>query len=135
MTQIKLIFTVFGDFFNLESFTKVSKINPTSYWTKGDVVPNRKNNLTRKETSWEYSFEFIQTLFFEEVSNLFLSTFRPSIEEIAKYVNTNNLQTKIDFVVEIVNNEKPSILFSKDFMDIIVKINGEIDIDLYIIDK
>ncbi|MGE0931757.1 DUF4279 domain-containing protein [Peijinzhouia sedimentorum] len=131
MTKIKLIFEIFGDLLNPNSFTEITKLSPTSFWFKGDAIPNRKLGLTRKETCWEYSFDFIHTLYFDDVANLFIQHFSPYLEDIVKYIEENNLETKVDVVVEIINDEKPTLSFDKKFMNLIVKMNGEIDIDLY----
>lgn len=128
MTKIKLIYTVFGDLLNPNLFTEIANLSPTSFWFKGDIVPNRKVNLTRKETCWEYSIDFIQTLYFDDIASLFVQYFNPKLDDIVKYISENNLETKVDIVVEIVDSEKPAIFFDKNFMDMIVKMNGEIDI-------
>jgi hypothetical protein len=135
MTKIKLIISIFGDLLNPKIFTEIAKLSPTSFWFKGDPIPNRKPGLTRKETCWEYSFNFIETLFFDDVNHLFVHHFNQHLEDIAKYIKENNLETKVDVVVEIINDEKPSISFDKKFMDLVVKMNGEIDIDLYYLNK
>lgn len=135
MTKIKLIFAIFGDLLNPNLFTEIAKLPPTSFWFKGDSIHNRKLDLTRKETCWEYSFDFVHTLYFDDVANLFIQHFGPYFENIVKYIEENDLETKLDIVVEIVNDEKPAISFDKDFMDLVVKMNGEIDIDLYYINE
>lgn len=135
MTKIKLIFAIFGDLLNPKLFTEITKLSPTSIGFKGDPIPNRKLGLTRKETHWEYSFGYIETLFFDDIANLFVERFSPHIEDIAKYINENSLETKVYIVAEIVNDEKPAIYFDKKFMGLVVKMNGEIDIDLYILEE
>lgn len=135
MTKIKLTFAIFGDLLNPKLFTEIVKLSPTSFWFKGDAIPNRKPGLTRKETCWEYSFGFIHTLFFDDVTNLFVQHFNQHLEDIIKYINKNNLETKIDVIVEIINDEKPALSLDKDFISLVVKMNGEIDIDLYYIDE
>lgn len=131
MTKIKLIIVIFGDLLIPEKLTEITKLTPTSFWFKGDFIPNRKIGLTRTETCWEYSFDFVNTLYFDDVTKLFEKYFSPNLEDIVNYIIENNLETKVEFVVEIINDEKPSISFDKKFMGIVVKMNGEIDIDLY----
>ncbi len=135
MTKIKLIFAIFGDLLNPKLFTEIAKLSPTSFWFKGDTIPNRKLGLTRKETCWEYSFDFVHTLYFDDVANLFIQHFSPYLEDITKYIDENSLETKLYLVVEIVNDEKPGIYFDKKFLDLVVKMNGEIDIDLYYVNE
>jgi hypothetical protein len=135
MTRIKLIFAIFGDLINLEELSDMMKLSPTSCWQKGDLIPNRKNGLVRKDTCWEYSIGFIETQNFEDVSEQFIKLLKPSIHLIENYVKENNLQTKIDLVVEIVNEEKPSLVIGKNLMELVIRINGEIDIDLYVLEE
>ncbi|MGM9508115.1 DUF4279 domain-containing protein [Larkinella sp. GY13] len=129
-TRIKLVFSIFGDLLNPLSFSELTGLNPSSTWLKGDTVSNRIN-LFRKETCWTYSSEYIETLYLEELLENFFQKFRANLPKVADYIKINNLETKVDIVVEIVNDEKPSLSFSKHFLDLVVKINGEIDIDLY----
>jgi hypothetical protein len=131
MTKIKMTFMIFGDLLNPKQFTELTKLSPTSFWSKGDSIPNRKLALTRKETCWEYSFNPIQTLYFDDVGDLFVKYFRSNLEYIVKYIDENKLETKLDVVVQIVNDEKPSIYFNKELLDMVVRMKGEIDIDLY----
>ncbi|WP_421829161.1 DUF4279 domain-containing protein [Larkinella sp.] len=127
-TKIKLVFSIFGDLLNPLLFSELTGINPSSTWLKGDTISNRIN-LFRKETCWTYSY--IETLYLEELLENFFQKFRPNLSKLSDYIKINNLETKVDIVVEIVNDEKPSLSFSNHFLDLVVKINGEIDIDLY----
>ena len=135
MTQIKLIFAFFGDTLNLDVLSEIMQFSPTSSWQKGDLIPNRKNGLVRKETCWEYSTGFIQTLNFEDVSSQFIELIKPNIHLLEKYVNENKLQSRIDIVIEIVNDQKPSLFIEKNLMELVTKMNGEIDIDLYYLEE
>jgi hypothetical protein len=40
----------------------------------------------------------------------------------------------LDIVIEIINGEKPILSFDNRFMEIVSRMNGEVDIDLYIVD-
>ena len=70
---------------------------------------------------------------FKGDANLFVHNFTPHLEKVVRYIEENKLKTKKDIVVEIVNDEKPAMSFDKNFMGLVVKMNGEIDIDLYFI--
>lgn len=136
MAKIKLIISIFGDLLDPHALAKIAKIEPTAYWYKGDTIPNRPNNLERKETCWEYSYGFIETLFLDEISNKFIQKFMPNLNDISDYIYINKLEAKIFIVVEIQKDEPtPSLSLDRNFLEIISKINGEIDIDLYIVDS
>jgi hypothetical protein len=135
MTQIKLIFSIYGDLLNAMIVSEITKLQPTEFWSKGDLIPNRKNGLLRKETSWQFSSGFIQTTSFEDVSNPFIESIKPNLDMLAKYISENNLETKVDVVIEILNNEKPSLYIDKNFLEILLRLNGEIDVDLYLLEE
>jgi hypothetical protein len=129
-TKIKIIFSIFGDIFNPISFTKYIGIEPAEFWYKGDEIPAR-NNLFRKESSWHYTIGFVETLFFDEVSKIFLEIFEPKIEKIKEYTEVNKLDVKIFVVIEMGKQETPALFFDKQFLNAVNKLNAEIDIDLY----
>lgn len=131
MTQIKLVFAVFGDLLKPEALSNLVRIPPTEFWNKGDLVSSRKKGLVRKETCCEYSTGFIQTLFLEDVVKKFVELINPNLDLLTKYIYENNLETKVDVIVEIENGEKPSLSIDKNLMNFVLKTNGIIDIDLY----
>jgi hypothetical protein len=133
MTQVKLITSIFGDSLDVEALSEIIGLSPTAFWKKGDQIPNRRQGLLRKETCWEYSFEFIQTLFLDDVYNLFIELIQPNIALVEKYIRENRLETKIFIIIEIINNEEPAIYITKNLMEMLLKLNGEIDIDLYVL--
>lgn len=134
MTQIKLIFAIFGDLLNIETLNNTIKIAPSEFWNKGDLIPNRKIEMFRNETCWNYSIGFIPTLSFEEISINFMDIIRPELDLLSKYICENNLESRLDIVIEIVNEEKPSLSINKNLMDMMLKLNGEIELDLYVLE-
>jgi hypothetical protein len=139
ITQIKLIFIVFGISFEPHDFTKNIGIKPTNFWKKGDQIKTntslRKDNRflpTRKESAWEYSLGFFETLDFQEVSKKFENIFLSKTEFIKKYIEENKLTAKVDIVVEIANSQTPSLYLDKQFVSLVYSLGAEIDIDTYI---
>jgi hypothetical protein len=45
----------------------------------------------------------------------------------------NELEAKIYFVIEIINDEKPALFLDSPFIQLAAKIKAEIDFDLYIL--
>lgn len=135
MTQIKLVVSIFGDLLDSKILNDIIGLTPTNCWNKGDLIPNRKNGLVRKETCNEYSFGFMQTLLFEKISSQFIEIIKPNLELLANYINEKKLESKIYIVVKIFNNEIPGLYFDKEFTQTVVKMNGEIDIDLYFLEN
>jgi len=103
-----------------------------NYWHKGDNISN--NNIFRKETAWEYSTEFIQTYYLEDVSNLLYNKFETHMNDISNYVKSRKLETKINVITESAFGETPALFINKKLINFLYKIEGVIDIDLYILD-
>jgi len=133
MVKIKIEFIVLGDLLDPVEFSSFLDISPTNYWYKGDCISNNKN-IFRKETSWEYSTEFIQTYYLEEVSDLLLQKFGTYVSKISKYVKSRKLETKINVITESVFGETPSLFLNKNLIDFLSRIEGVLDIDLYVLD-
>ena len=137
-TQIKLIMVIFGQYFQLDELTELVEITPTQSWTKGDKIPlhqglvrKDKENRVRQETVWEFSTGFIKTLDFEDVSSQFEKKFENKLSVLGNYIFENKLEAAVDVVVEIADEEKPSIHFNIQIIEICNKLGAEIDIDLY----
>lgn len=142
MTQIKLIFVVFGKFFFPEELTKLINIKPSNTWKLGDEIRTnisyRKKNAQfpqRKESGWEYSSDFVKTLDFNEVSSSFEFLFLDRAKILKDYIEKNNLEASLNVVVEIANNQVPSLNFSKKLISLIHTLGAELDIDTYILEE
>lgn len=139
-TQIELILRIFSKSFYPESLSKAIQITPTKAWNKGDEISLQKGLyrkdgkiLLRKESAWQYSTGFIETLDFEDVSNKFEGIFKHKILELKKYLSDKKLEVVFDIVVEIVDDQKPSIHFNKSFLNVINQLGAEVDIDMYLL--
>lgn len=142
VTQIKVILSVFGDIFNPKRFSEYIGVSPTDFWVKGDEIPQRKGLVRRenskplrKESSWEYSTGFIQTLHFDSVSKIILEKFDEHTLRISNYIQEQGLEIKMDVVVEIVDNQSPSLSLSKSFISFLHKVGSEIDFDIYVLEN
>jgi len=131
MTKIKLILLIFGEELDFTSITDIMKLTPTDFWKKGDKILGRKRELIRQESCWELNFEFVNTMFLDEVTDQIVSKLSNNLKEVEQYINDNKLQVKFNIVVETINKEKPSLYFNKSFLNIVTKMDAEIDIDLY----
>lgn len=128
-TNIKIIFSIFGGSFDPNDFSKSIKITPTNSWLERESIPNNKMNKKREESVWEYSIHS-NTMYFEEVSNEFVAIFEDKIENIHKF---NNLTLKFDIILEIVEEQGVVLYFNKKFLNIVNRLNAEIDVDTYIL--
>lgn len=139
LTQIKIILSVFGDGFAPLSLSEYIKITPTDFWNKGDEVPlikglTRKGNSVplKKESGWEYSTDYIETLDFEEVAEIIIDKFDEKAFEIEKYVQQKGLNVKIFVVIKIVDGQVPALFFNRKFIELANQLKAEIDTDIYV---
>lgn len=134
-TKIKLEFIVFGELLNPELFNSQIGVDSTEYWKEGDLIPGNKLSIKRKETAWHYTIDFIETLNMEEVIKKFLEVFIDKVDLIKQYLDKYRIETKLNFIIEIWNEESPSIYFEKKFLHLVNELKADIDIDLYYIDE
>lgn len=139
-TQIRIDLTVFGDNFQIEKFSKKFEIQPTNFWNKGDDIPIEKGlgrqegfSSKRKDSAWIYSTGFIKTFEFEDVSNLFVKNFKEKTFLIKNYIDNEGLELKVDIIIEVVDNNTPSLFFNKNFLNVVNELNVEIDTDIYLL--
>jgi len=130
MTKFKLIFSIYGLDFKPLDFSKDINIEPTKYWLIGDSVKGR-TNIIRKETAWEFEIDFLETLYLNDILDKFLDKFASKSDIISSFIKNNNLESKIEVVLEIYNYQTPSIFLNKELILFLSKINGEFDLDMY----
>nr|WP_299170376.1 DUF4279 domain-containing protein [uncultured Allomuricauda sp.] len=132
---MKIVLSIFGDSFNPEEFSELIGIEPTDLWNKGEELSRRESSIKRKESAWEYSTGFVQTLFFNEMSKIIMEKFGEHTLKIKNYAEEEGLEMKMDVVVEIVDNQAPSLNISKDLISFSNIIGAEIDFDIYILEN
>ena len=130
MTRIKLTFIVYGDMFDVDEFSKIINISPTEFAYKGDKLKFRVST----DTFWKYSFKDIISLFVEDSLKPLKKIVIPRIEEIALFMQKNNLKSIIRFKVETNKEPTPAIVFENNTINLLSKLNSSIDLDLYIYD-
>jgi hypothetical protein len=141
-TQIKLTLAVFGALLVPDKVTGLIKISPTNCWMKGDSIPmqqnlTRKDNKVhvRKESAWEYSIGFIKTFDIDVLLDQFEKVFESKKHLLKEYVFENKLDISLNIVVEIADEEAPSIHFNKRIVKLCNDLEVEIDIDIYMVNN
>lgn len=132
MANIKLIFTIFGDFFDSSELSISLGEEDAIYWYKGDPSPHNPSIL-KKDTGWSYSIEMLDIYILEDITDVVLDKFIEKERYIKEYIDSNHLNAKFFFVVEILNKDAPGIFINQKLIDFSSSIKAEIDIDLYII--
>ncbi len=125
--KIKIIFSIFGDLFDTNKFSKLIKILPTEVHIRGKIGKYRNRY---KETSWDYE---ISTNKYEldYLSNNFLKLFKKKQYQILKFKKENKLTIKIFILFYIEDEIVPSLFFNNDFLNFVNFLNAEIDMDGY----
>jgi hypothetical protein len=132
-TNIKIVFSVFGSSFNPSDFTKSINISPTKFWIEGELIPNNKKNRKREESCWEYSIQS-NTIYFEEVSEMFFNVFSEKIKHINNYLNKiKDVTVKFDIVLELAEEQGVALFFNKNFLNIVTSLDSEVEVDTYIL--
>lgn len=138
-TKLEIELSVFEDFFDPKDFSNHIGMQPTSFWYKGDLIPPTKGLKsmpnapvkTRKESCWYYSTGYVETRFFEELSEPFVENFKSKIEKIKEYKSNKKVDIKIYIIAEININNDPVFSFSKNFLNLIHELDIDIDMDIY----
>ncbi|MCR9152468.1 MAG: DUF4279 domain-containing protein [Bacteroidetes bacterium] len=121
-----LYFSFVSDFFDTEILTKELGIEPTSLMIKKDPVP--------KSTAWNYQVEVGNETDLETPLEKLIDIFEPKVEVINQLKLEMNLETRLQFVIEIdINPEASTPYFglNKRTIDFLGKTDTEVDFDLY----
>ena len=119
-------FSFDSDFFDTDMVTKELGLEPTSLMIKKDPVP--------KSTAWKYKIEVGNEIDLETPLEKLIDIFEPKIEVINQLKSDLNLETRLQFVIDIdINPEASTPYFglNKRTIDFLSKTNSEVDFDLY----
>jgi hypothetical protein len=112
--------------FDTEILTKELGVWPTSLMKKKDPVP--------KSTAWKYQIEVGNEIDLETPLVKLINIFEPKIEVINRLKRDLNLETRLQFVIDIdINPEAstPFFVLNKRTIDFLSKTETEVDFDLY----
>ena len=121
-----LYFSFDAEYFDTEKVTEELKIQPTSVMIKKEPVP--------KSTSWEYKIEAGNEIDLEKYLEQLIDLFTPKIDRINQLKKKFNLDTRIQFVVDIdINPDSSTPYFglNKKAIEFLYKTGTEVDYDLY----
>lgn len=121
-----LYFSFDSDFFDTEVVTKELGIEPTSLMIKKDPVP--------KSTAWKYKIEVGNEIDLETPLEKLIDILEPKIEVINRLKRDLNLETRLQFVIDLDINPDASTPYfglNKRTIDFLSKTETEVDFDLY----
>ena len=128
-TNLMVEFSVIGEHFNPDVFTKELLIEPTEYYLKGD---RNKRNIERKETCWYISTGYVETLYVSDVLTMILEKLNDKKEKLNDLKNRFNLSYKFFIVVKIEDRQVPAIYLDSEVIEFANSIKAEFDFDVYI---
>ncbi|PAE39016.1 DUF4279 domain-containing protein [Bacillus sp. 7884-1] len=130
-------FSAVGDEFPLEVVTNVLGIEPTKTYRKGDVIESNPNLVSTKirrriETDWTLSTGYQESYDINDQLNLIQKSVEGKTKELKQLKEKYSLEFLFMVVIQVENNETPSMYLQKDIIDFASIIQAEIHFDLYI---
>ncbi|MEK4386246.1 DUF4279 domain-containing protein [Solibacillus sp. FSL W7-1464] len=130
-TETRAYFTLFGEDFPLEEFTREMGIIPTEAYRKGEEFIRGKTKHIRFETAWEYGLDYKMTNDPEEQIHTIVNTLYNSSEIIKKYVDHYNLKCKLVTVVCFNREPTRRLVMNNKAIEFANQVNGEFEFDIY----
>ncbi|MFD1676617.1 DUF4279 domain-containing protein [Alicyclobacillus fodiniaquatilis] len=130
-TEVMVYFTIFGDEFPLEVVTQKLGVPPILTYTKGDLIPNRRSKMHYKESAWELSTGYQDSLDVNEQLQQVIGQLVGKETVITGILKTYSLLCKFFIVIVINNGETPSLYLDKSVIHFAANIGAEFDFDLY----
>jgi hypothetical protein len=124
-----LYFSFDAELFDSELITTEMGIDPTMVIRKKDIVP--------KSTSWKYKIEIGNEINLEIHIEKLIDIFEPKIEIINRLKKEFNLETRLQFVIDIDINPDTSTPYfglNKRTINFLGKTETEVNFDLYKVD-
>lgn len=121
-----LYFSFDAEYFDTKKVTEEMKIEPTSVMIKKEPVP--------KSTVWKYKIEIRNEIDLETPLEKLIDILEPKVEVINQLKRDLNLETRLQFVIDIdINPEASTPYFglNKRTINFLSKTDTEVDFDLY----
>lgn len=122
--------TLMGDDFDTESVTKALSLTPTKLIRKQDPYP--------KFTAWEYRIYATNDVDLETPLTQLITLFEDKIEQILQLKTQLNLESRLQFVIDIdiaPDASTPYFGFSHSVIDFLSQTGTTVDFDLYKVDS
>jgi len=128
-TKVKAEFSIFGDEFNTSDITRKLNIEPNNTYNKGDYI---RKNIFRKETAWQIYTEYEECSDINYVLIKILDKISDKIDILVSIKNLYDVQLKFEIVINVENNETPSMCLDEQTIEFMGKIKAYIDFYVYI---
>lgn len=116
---------------SVDEITKALEIQPTDSWIKGDLIPGRKGNIRRRQSTWEYQSVVDTTEPIEKHVGSLLERFK-SKKDILKLFS-KKYYTELTLVIYEYEHCNPGFLFENKVLTEISELGLTIDVDIYVL--
>lgn len=119
-------FKFYADYFDLDFITAQLELEPTLVKIKKDPVP--------KKTSWIYRLDAGDDADLQTYLEKLIAILKPKVEKINELKRKFELETKLQFVIDIdidPQSSTPYFPFDKSTIDFLYKTNSIVDFDIY----
>ena len=114
----------------MEEITRLLEISPTSCSLNGEPRLNAKNAYHTCST-WSYTTDYVYSFHLEDVVNMFLNIFEDKVNSINFLKGKYQMDAFIDVCIVFADEEIPSMLLDRSFINFANNIDASIDIDCY----
>ncbi|MEK9198252.1 DUF4279 domain-containing protein [Ureibacillus sp. FSL E2-3493] len=129
-TTISVYYSISGDDFPLEEFTKKVGITPTDAFRKGETIVIGKNKHIKSKTTWEFGSEL-------ELTDEPLKQIRSIVDPLQNSVDIIN-QFKVEFnltnrlvIVIYMGDTPPGLIFDSKVIEFVHNVGAQIECDIY----
>lgn len=133
MAKLKLIFSVFGEWFIPDNLTKTLNIQPSSAWLKWEEIKGYNKKVYRKETAWEYVIGYVEKPDLNYLTQKFLKKFKNKVHLLHDFTKSIKLvESQFDIIIVISKQDSPGVNLEKDFLRFASQIWANIQFDIYV---
>jgi len=118
--------SIHGEYFDLDKITNELKVQPTSVKLKKEPVP--------KKTSWIYKIEVGKDADLATPTEKLIEIFELKIDQINRLKKEKNLETRLQYVIDIdidPDSSTPYFPMSKRIINFLYKTQTTVDFDIY----
>lgn len=125
---------IFDNDTDMNLITKAIGIAPTSLKNKSEQrkSPFKDDNL---EGYWSIQTNTFETFSLEDVTRNMMAIIKPHLDKMRKAVV--NYDGSVDFMIvpEFFINDKPALVFDREFLDVVAYFNATVQIDMYVYEE
>ena len=124
-----IYFSFDGEYFDPERITKELKIEPTSVQLKKDPIP--------KSTSWKLQIDLGNEMDLATPTENIIKQLETKVDEIVKLKKDFNLETRLQFVIDIdihPESSTPYFPLNKRIIKFLNQTETDVDFDMYKVD-